>query len=174
MYLDSKGLVTVGVGHLLKDSASAQMLNFKTCTNLPASKDEVRADYEAVKKQPANRLVAFYKQQVKLKLADADINSLTDKHIDSFEGELRRIFPDFPTYPAEVKLALFDIIFNVGMTDLNNMWPGLKQAVKTKDWTTAAKESNRKSPISFERNEYVKDLFEKAAADSRSQTLVKP
>ncbi len=28
MYLDSKGFVTVGVGHLLKDLASAQKLNF--------------------------------------------------------------------------------------------------------------------------------------------------
>jgi hypothetical protein len=34
--------------------------------------------------------------------------------------------------------------------------------VKAKEWTAAAKESNRKPPISAERNKYVKDLFEKA------------
>lgn len=50
------------------------------------------------------------------------------------------------------------------MTDLNNKWPSFKKAVKAKDWTTAAKESDRKSPISAERNKYVKDLLEKAAA----------
>jgi len=43
MYLDSKGLVTVG--HLLKDLASAQKLNFKKSNNMPASKGEIKADY---------------------------------------------------------------------------------------------------------------------------------
>ncbi|MET1257381.1 glycoside hydrolase family protein [Aliikangiella maris] len=168
MYLDSKGYVTVGVGHLIKDLASAQKLNFKKSNNMPASKDEIKADYEAVKKQPKNRLASFYKKQAKLNLSDLDINTLTNKHIDSFESELKRIFPDFTTYPIEVRLALFDIIFNVGMTDLNNKWSGLKKAVKAKDWSEAAKESNRKSPISAERNKYVKDLFEKAAANVKN------
>lgn len=167
MYLDSKGFVTVGVGHLLKDLASAQKLSFKKSNNMPASKDEIKTDYEAVKKQPKNRLASFYKKHVKLKLSEADINTLTNHHIDSFEAELIRVFPAFSTYPKEVKLALFDIIFNVGMTDLNNRWPSLKKAVKAKDWSTAAKESNRKPPISAERNKYVKDLFEKAAANTK-------
>jgi GH24 family phage-related lysozyme (muramidase) len=51
MYLDSKGFVTVGVGHLIKDLTSAQKLNFKKSNNMPASKDEIKADYDAVKKQ---------------------------------------------------------------------------------------------------------------------------
>lgn len=174
MYLDSKGLVTVGVGHLIKDIASAQTMSFKKSDNKPASKDEIKADYEAVKKQPSNRLASFYKKHTKLHLADADINTLTNKHIDNFEGELKKIFPDFSTYPSEVQLALFDIIFNVGMTDLNNKWPTFKKAVKDKDWTTAAKESNRKAPISDERNKYVKDLFEKAAAATAANKPKKP
>ncbi|MCP4267860.1 MAG: hypothetical protein GY777_20205 [Candidatus Brocadiaceae bacterium] len=172
MYLDSKGFVTVGVGHLLKDLASAQKLSFKKSNNMPAPKDEIKVDYEAVKKQPKNRFASFYKKHVKLKLSDLDINTLTNNHIDSFEGELMRIFSDFSTYPSEVRLALFDIIFNVGMTDLNNKWPSLKKAVKAKNWSTAAKESNRKAPISAERNKYVKDLFQKAAANVKKP--VKP
>jgi len=120
MYLDSKGFVTVGVEHLLKDLASAQKLSFKKSNNMPASKDEIKADYEAVKKQPKNRLASFYKKQVKLNLLDLDINTLTNNHIDGFESELKRMFSGFSTYPSEVRLALFDIIFNVGMTDLNN------------------------------------------------------
>ena len=170
MYLDSKGLVTVGVGHLLKDLASAQKLNFKKSNNMPASKNEIKVDYDAVKKQPKDRAARSYKKHVELKLLDADMNTLTNKHIDSFEGELKRIFSDFSTYPTEVKFALFDIIFNVGMTDLNNKWPSFKTAIKAKNWAAAAKESNRKSPISAERNKYVKDLLEKAAANTTSPT----
>lgn len=168
MYLDSKGLVTVGVGHLLKDLASAQKLNFKKSNNMPASKSEIKADYDAVKKQSKNRIASFYKKHVVLKLLDADMNALTNKHIDSFESELKRIFTDFSTYPTEVKFALFDIVFNVGMTDLNNKWPSFKTAIKAKDWTKAAKESNRKTPVSAERNKYVKDLLEKSAANTTS------
>lgn len=167
MYLDSKGFVTVGVGHLLKGLASAQKLSFRKNNNMPASKDEIKADYEEVKKQPKNRLASFYKKHVKLKISEMDINTLTNKHIDSFEAELKRIFPDFSMYQSEVRLALFDIIFNVGMTDLNNNWPNFKKAVKAKNWSTASKESNRKAPIAAERNKYVKDLFEKAASNAK-------
>ena len=78
MYLDSNGFVTVGVGHLIKDLASAQKLSFKKGNNVSASKDEIKADYEAVKKQPKNRLASFYKKYVKLKLSDLDINTLTN------------------------------------------------------------------------------------------------
>ena len=170
MYLDSKGYVTVGVGHLLKDITSAQALNFTTSNNISASKDDIKADYESVKKQPKNRLASFYKKYVKLQLSDLEIDTLTNNHIDSFEIELNTLFSDFSTYPSEVKFALFDLIFNVGMTNLNNRWPSLKKAVKANDWATAALESNRKPPISAERNKYVKDLFETAAANAKKPT----
>ena len=172
LYLDSNGYVTIGIGHLLKNLSSAQKLNFKKSNLLPASKDEIAIDYNAVKKQPKNRLASFYKKHTKLLLQDVVINALTDKHIETFENELKRIFPNFPSYPSEVRLALFDIIFNVGMTNLNNKWPSLKKAVLANDWTTAANESGRKPPISAERNKYVKDLFEKASA--KTKTPVKP
>ena len=66
-------------------------------------------------------------------------------------------------------MALLDLIFNVGMTNLNTQWPRLKKAVLNKNWEKAAQESNRKYPIPPERNNYVKNLFEKAA--KKNQTL---
>ncbi|MFT6102206.1 MAG: inhibitor of KinA sporulation pathway (predicted exonuclease) [Candidatus Endobugula sp.] len=83
---------------------------------MSASKDEIKADYEAVKKQSKNHLASFCKKHVKLKLTEVDINTLTNKHIDSFEIKLKRILPVFLACPNEVRFALFDIIFNVGMT----------------------------------------------------------
>ncbi len=62
MYKDSKGYITVGVGHLINSVADAQKLAFKTAKNLPASSTEIKMDYEAVKKQPANRLASFYEK----------------------------------------------------------------------------------------------------------------
>lgn len=174
MYLDSKGFVTVGVGHLISSVAAAQKLAFKTEKNLPASAADIKLDYEAVKKQPANRVASFYKKHTKLILPSVEIDKLTNKHIESFESELKRIYIGFDTFPSEVKLALFDLIFNLGMTNLNNRWPTFNAAIKAKDWQKAADNSNRAAPISAERNKYVKDLLEKAAkADKAKADKVK-
>jgi len=62
-----------------------------------------------------------------------------------------------------VKLALFDMIFNLGMPNLKNTWPKFNAAIQAKDWQAAANNSNRKPPVSPERNQYVKDLLEKAS-----------
>ncbi|VUD56332.1 hypothetical protein TDB9533_01985 [Thalassocella blandensis] len=164
MYLDSKGYVTVGVGHLLTSIAEAQKLPFINAALTNASATEIKADFEEVKKQPKNRLASFYKKSTKLSLSDSEINKLTDSHIDNFEEELSLIYSDFLTYPKDVRLALFDLIFNLGMTNLKTKWPNFNAAIQARDWKKAAENSNRKAPVSAERNRYVKDLLEKAAS----------
>lgn len=159
LYLDSKGYVTVGVGHLLSSATQAQKLTFRTVKNLPATAVEIKADYDAVKKQPSNRVASFYQKHTKLTLPDTAIDKLTDKHIDSFELELKLIYPGFNTFPSAVKLALFDLIFNLGMTNLKNKWPKFNAAIKAKNWQKAADHSRRSPPVSAERNEYVRGLL---------------
>ncbi len=163
MYLDSKGYVTVGVGHLLRTLQDAQKLPFMNNKNIRATVAEIKSDYDNVKKQPKNRLASFYKKFTKLKLSDVETDKLTNLHIDSFYKELKIIYPGFDKYPSEAKLALCDMIFNLGMTNLKTQWPTMNAAVKSKDWKKAAANSNRKPPISMARNKYVKELFEKAA-----------
>jgi len=160
MYLDSNGFVTVGVGHLLSTVTSAQLLAFKNSKNLPATNEEIKADYDKVKKQPANRLASMYKKYTKLRLPDAEIDKLTNKHIQSFEEELKRLYGDFDSFPSKARIALFDLIFNLGMTELNNNWPNFNAAVRDKDWQRAADNSSRKAPISDARNKYVEDLLQ--------------
>ncbi|MFL0809743.1 MAG: hypothetical protein K6L76_04955 [Agarilytica sp.] len=165
MYLDTKGYVTVGVGHLLKDVAAAQKLNLiQQKGGKKATAADIKADYDAVKKQPMGLFAALYKQHTKLKLSAADIDALTDKHIDSFEKELNIIYgvSEFTAFPSEVRLALFDMIFNLGMPKLRNGFPTMNKHIKAKDWAAAAGESSRKG-IAKARNQYVEDLFLKAA-----------
>ncbi|MFL1405874.1 glycoside hydrolase family protein [Marinobacter sp. M1N3S26] len=171
MYLDSRGFVTVGIGHLIANVTEAQKLAFKTTRNVPASGAEIKSDYDSVKKQPANRVASFYKKFTSLILPDVEIDKLTDKHILTFESELKRIYSGFENFPSEVRLALFDLIFNLGMTDLNNNWPKFNAAIQAKDWQTAADESSRAAPISAERNRYVRNLLETAAKNSAAQAL---
>ena len=168
MYLDTKGFVTVGVGHLLSTLASAQALAFIVQKDSKtATKEQIKTDYDTVKKQTKGLLSSTYKKHTKLKLKKTDIDKLTNKHIDTFEGELKKVYGTdaFAAYPSEVRLALFDMIFNLGMTNLKSKFPTFNKYIKAKNWSEAAKESNR-SDVSDARNKYVKDLLEKAAKDS--------
>ena len=168
MYLDTKGFVTVGVGHLLSTFASAQALAFIVQKDSKtATKEQIKTDYDTVKKQTKGLLSSTYKKHTKLKLKKTDIDKLTNKHIDTFEGELKKVYGTdaFAAYPSEVRLALFDMIFNLGMTNLKSKFPTFNKYIKAKNWSEAAKESNR-SDVSDARNKYVKDLLEKAAKDS--------
>lgn len=168
MYLDTKGYVTVGVGHLLSTLADAQALAFIIQkNNKPASKEQIKTDYETVKNQVKGLLGSSYKKHTTLKLKKADIDKLTNKHIDVFENELKRLYgsDEFSSFPSEVRLALFDMIFNLGMSNLRNKFPTFNKYIKEKSWSEAAEESNR-SDISAARNKYVKDLLEKAAKNA--------
>ncbi len=165
MYLDTEGHVTIGVGHLIRDLATVLKLNLVVGkTGAIATKEQITADYEAVKEQwKSDTAAPYYKKYTQLIMKKVEVDRLTNKHIKNFYNELKRLFPDFYSYPTEVRLALLDMIFNLGMTKLRNLFPKLNKAVKAKKWTEAAAESRRKFPVSDARNKYVKALFEAAA-----------
>ena len=55
------------------------------------------------------------------------------------------------------------MVYNLGMSKLKNGFPKFNTAVNAGDWQSAARESNRRPPISAARNQYVYDLFMQAA-----------
>ena len=158
MYLDSKGFVTVGVGHLLKDVAAATHLPFEAANGALASEAEIVKAFEQVSVQESNRVASYYQQFTDLVLADKDIDHLTDKHIDTFYHELTVVYDGFEVFPSKVKLALCDMIFNLGMTGLRKKWPKMNACIAAKDWKATAENCQRKG-IADERNDYVKSLF---------------
>lgn len=81
-------------------------------------------------------------------------------HIRMFESELKRIYgvSEFSSFPNDVKLALFGMIFNIGMHELKGEHPNFNKHMKVRDFKKAAIESNRKD-VSTERNTYVRNLF---------------
>jgi GH24 family phage-related lysozyme (muramidase) len=69
MYLDTKGFVTVGVGHLLSTLANAQSLTFIVQKDSKAATDDqIKTDYDTIKKQTKGLLASTYKKHTKLKL----------------------------------------------------------------------------------------------------------
>lgn len=158
LYLDSKGFVTVGVGHLLTSIEAAQKLPFLRQSGGAASQEDIASEFLTIKQQEANRVASYYRQFTLLTLTDTSISELTREHIHRFYDELKIIYADFDTYPQEIRLALFDLIFNLGMTKLRKKWPKLNACIAERDWVAAADNCQRRG-IANERNDYVKNLL---------------
>lgn len=170
LYLDTKGKVTVGVGHLVANRVAISIVTLYKKNKLPtqlATLSEKQAEYDTITKLPwGNRYgAATFKPHTNLIMKDADINLLLDKHINSFYRELSNIYKKTNGYPDDfdklhknVQLALFDMIFNLGATKIISSFPSFNKALKANDWKKAAIESNRPD-VSPTRNQYVKLLL---------------
>ncbi len=75
---------------------------------------------------------------------------------------LLRLFPGFGNFPLSAQIALWDMIYNLGPSNLRTEFPRMRQAILDGDWEEAARQSHRIGP-SEERNRHVFDLFMDAA-----------
>ncbi len=168
MYLDHKGNVTVGLGHLLPHVEAAVALPFfERGTLTPASKAHIANAYRTVKSSQdlrGNRAEAF-KNLTHIDLPESDIDALFRSDGAEFIGQLRRRFSSFDSFPEPAQLALLDRIFNLG----NTGFPGfvkLIAAVKFRNWALAAAESGIEVTAAgvAKRNEKIRKMFLQAAA----------
>ena len=167
LYLDTKGLVTVAVGQLLRTVEAAQELGFvRRATGEPATGAEIELDYDSVKRQSAAMVASAYKPFTELDLPEPAITALLDKRIEGFEAGLRSDFSDYESFPDEVRLGLMDMVFNLGNRGLVDKFPTFTRAARAKDWETCSAEC-RRTGIGDRRNEETKRLFETAAAGER-------
>ena len=171
LYLDTKGKVTVGVGHLIPNRNSiAPVALYKLKNKIHfqlANLAEKQAEYDKIAKLPYGQRygASSFKSHTTLVMKDIDINTQRAKHINSFYTELTIIYKkskgysdDFDKLHKNVQLALFDMIFNLGATKINGSFPSFNKALKAEDWKKAATESNRPD-VNLARNQYVKQLL---------------
>jgi len=162
LYLDTKGLVTVGVGKMLRNEAAALKLPFvRRADGVRATPAEISADFRAVLAQPKGKLAGSYRKFTLLDLPNPAIDDLLKITVDGFEADLRARLPGYATAPAPAKAALLDMAYNLG-TDGLLLYKNLKAAVAKGDWRRAAAECHRNGP-SPERNDWTRDQFLAAA-----------
>lgn len=131
MYLDTVGVCTIGVGHALFAPASCHQIPFWRSTNELATRDEILAEYDAVKRKIRSaKLLVSYETTNHLLLSD----------LRRFEVVVCNTFPDYQKYPQSVQVGLFDLCFNLGSFV---HFPRFSHAVKAGNWATAAAESHR-------------------------------
>ncbi len=191
-YRDSVGQVTIGVGHLVPTEAAAALLHLAHRNDgKPASPTEVIAAFRAVKNETFKHTGAkdhkvhvwgahHYKGLAgasNIFMPRQEMDRLLDRHIDEFYRDLKRDFTvthgyrhAFDELPENARLALFDMIFNLGATKFPSGWPGLVRALKQENWREAARQS-RRPQLSASRNQYVHDLLLSCGSQSQGASV---
>lgn len=183
MNLDSAGLITVGCGTMLpSDSAAAEIPFFHKNAGKPATVAEIKAAWQQLHRGSAAQKTAssskkfnakHYEKETDLRISRSVVDLRRDHHIQADYQQLQAIYPEFDDFPEPAKLALFDMIYNVGPgqnKDRHHRASGLRKfvhlnaAVRKRDWATASKCCMRHG-ISFERNRATAKLFESCILD---------
>lgn len=145
MYRDTVGKVTVGVGLMLPDAKAALALPFLSGTRA-ATPEEISHEYARVDAMAIGRASSFYKTPASLVLSEQTIDAKLTSVLAGFEADLRAQFPHYDTFPDGVKMALLDMIYNLGPAGLFKGFPHLVAAVDAGERAQAAEHCSRRGP----------------------------
>ncbi len=162
MYLDTVGKVTVGIGMMLVNEAAASALPF-AMSGRPATPDEINREFARVSAMKRGQVAKSYFSKGGLALSEETIEAKLRDALEGFEGYLRSHVHGYDALPDAAKLALLDMVYNLGPGRLFAEYPRLIAAVERGDWKTAAGASLRRGP-SVVRNLWTKEQFLAAAA----------
>lgn len=162
MYLDTVGKVTVGVGLMLVNEIAAHALPF-TIDGRPANLDEIGREFARVSAMKKGQLAKFYFNSNGLQLPEEAIDARLRDTLTGFEGYLRSHIHGYLALPDSAKLALLDMIYNLGPGRLFGEYPRLIAAIERSDWNAAAASSSRRGPAA-NRNSWAKQQFLAAAS----------
>ncbi|MBE0364573.1 hypothetical protein PULV_a2291 [Pseudoalteromonas ulvae UL12] len=180
LYLDNQGYPTIGIGHCIANlDVFLQLPMVRIADGQTATKQQKIAEYQNIKQKPQGYKADWYAAFCQLRLPEAAINQIHQQQLNKFHQELRHVFQrsrgyscDFEQLPSPVQIALFDLVYNVGSTNLQHKWPKLHQAIKQQDWHEAAKQSSRKG-IQAARNEHIQSLFLSAGGHTSPKLFAK-
>jgi GH24 family phage-related lysozyme (muramidase) len=157
MYRDTVGKVTVGVGLTLPNAAAAETLPF-LLDGRAATTAEIAAEFARIDTMTMGRLPAFYKNPASLELSQETIDAKLSAVLQEFETDLRTHIPHYDGLPDSVKMALLDMIYNLGPAGLFHGFPHLMAAVESGSWAQAAACCMRRGPGEA-RNAWTREQF---------------
>lgn len=171
MYLDIKGLVTIGVGNLIDPVTEAKALpfQFKSDSERAATPSEIESEWQAVK---ANTALAKkgYKAAAKvtdLELSDEAIGRLIQKRLLANEKLIRKQVPfaRWDAWPADAQLGVLSMAWAMGPSAFVG-FPKFSESCRAMDFTAAAaqcKIADADNPGVTPRNTANQLLFRNAA-----------
>lgn len=148
MYLDTEGLVTVGIGHQIKDVQAAASLPFhdRKTKAQTLSIDKENAYLKVLNSGMTNSLLRAFENVTQIDLNPAEIRDLFLNDINNFIHELKHKdrFPDFDTYPGLVQRGILDLAFNFGLPRFFRLYVQFQKALSERNWFEVANQSRRK------------------------------
>ncbi|MCY1004465.1 peptidoglycan-binding domain-containing protein [Nannocystis pusilla] len=152
MYLDVKGLVTVGIGTLIEapdgrmmDKALSIQFFFRGQPDQLATHDDIRADFHAVNSMAPGLGKQAYQDRTKLDISNDEMARLVLEMLDSLATELRKTpeFSDLDLWPADAQMALLSMAYPLGGAFAQGgRYPNFRAAVDAWDFVAAAHESH--------------------------------
>ncbi len=161
LYVDTVGVVTVGVGHALFRLDDALALPFAVMGR-KATMSEIAADYARVRALGRGKAAAAYRCSTSPVLDAGTIDGLLRVKLEGFDKALRARLPGYGVAPDVAKLALLDMAYNLGVDGLLK-YQHLCAALVQRDYRLCAASCHRLGPGEA-RNVWTATQFLKAAA----------
>lgn len=142
MYLDVKGLVTIGYGCLIDPVHLATSLPFvHAADGSPATPVEIVAEWHILKaRQDLSKLHWKYAAKLlRLRLTAEGACQLLDDRIRLFERQLTKVLPQYPDWPANAQLATMSMAWAMGAGFVAK-FPSWAKAAKAQNWEECAKQ----------------------------------
>lgn len=150
MYLDTVSVVTIGVGTALFAVEDVDSVNFVDLkTHLPVGLADKRTAWQTVQNVsgPRGRACTYspihFEKFTTIIIGRPEQDRLLNDKLEEFYQDLIRIYPGFDSLPENGKLALFDMIYNLGPSHLEYVFVQFTNAVRSRNWATAAMQSYR-------------------------------
>lgn len=139
MYLDILGLVTTAIGILCDSKPAVRTMPWFRQDGTPATQSDIDADWDRVKARQDMKMrggMAFA-SVAQLRLHDDGIEQVVLAKLDVMEGELKKQYTDWESWPADAQLATLSMSWACGPW-FGNSFKTLKTALLAQDWAGAA------------------------------------
>jgi len=172
MYLDVRGLVTIGVGNLIDPVEAALALPFRSSTapDAVATSAQISDEWRRIKGDPTLALKGYKACEgiTQLRLDDAAVNALIGSRLLQNEANLRErpAFAAFESWPADAQLGLLSMAWALGAGGLST-FARFSAACEKQDFSGAASEctiNDQGNAGVAPRNQANRILFSNAAA----------
>jgi GH24 family phage-related lysozyme (muramidase) len=138
MYLDVKGLVTVGIGCLIDPVQSALPLPWVLPDGSAPTRDQIAAEWRALKAQQSlSKLHWKYAEKVTtIRLTDEGVLDVARGRLLANEKILRQYFPAWDSFPADAQLACCSMAWAVG-AGFAQTFGNFRAAANAQNWISA-------------------------------------
>ena len=167
LYLDTLGLVTCGVGHMIPSPDAIAGIDMIRPDGTVATPEEKTAEWHKVKGLKPAMLPPYYEESTTLRMTPAAVDALQDADVAGFKSALAHLLPGLAQFPEPAQEALLDMAFQLGAGGLMSKFPHLALAAKARDWQACADQCHR-AGIQEWRNTATADLFRRAAEVSNA------